>query len=308
MYKRAKLLRWYGIDRERRSQPGSDFRLEPNIEEWGYKFHMNDINATIGIGNLPYVQQNIKICRYNAEYFDKHLDDCINIKKFVINTHSKPSYWIYTIKILNGMKPFFIEYMKTKQIVVSQVHARNDKHSCVENSKTKLCNLDSLEKEIVCIPCGWWLSLNDLDNIIKSIKYFDNSYMPQISILKNCEYIEYVELLQNTYNNITFNKQQLYNNNNSLIFVLKVGDRIISSAKLLIEEKINNSLGHIEDVMTVIDKRGFGFAKKIIKYVIEYARNTLNCYKVVLSARKDLEELYIQCGLEASGISFSKKF
>ena len=44
-YRRAKLLRWYGIDRE---GDRKDFRCEANIPEWGYKFHMNDINAGIG--------------------------------------------------------------------------------------------------------------------------------------------------------------------------------------------------------------------------------------------------------------------
>ena len=51
LYNRCKLLRWYGIDREKRNYKGKDFRLENDIMEWGYKFHMNDINATLGLYN-----------------------------------------------------------------------------------------------------------------------------------------------------------------------------------------------------------------------------------------------------------------
>ena len=43
-HRRAKLLRWYGIDR---STNRKDFRCESDIPEWGYKFHMNDVNATV---------------------------------------------------------------------------------------------------------------------------------------------------------------------------------------------------------------------------------------------------------------------
>lgn len=45
----AKLLRWYGIDRESNTK---DFRCEADVENWGYKFHMNDVIAAVGIENL----------------------------------------------------------------------------------------------------------------------------------------------------------------------------------------------------------------------------------------------------------------
>ena len=84
-YRRGKLIRWFGIDRTKRSdkQAGlkttnsdaaaaaveaaaakaaatkkkKDFRAEDPIEEWGYKFHMNDVNATIGIENLKHANR-----------------------------------------------------------------------------------------------------------------------------------------------------------------------------------------------------------------------------------------------------------
>ena len=55
MYNRAKLLRWYGIDRDHRNK--GDFRMEHDISEWGYKDHMNDIAATIGLYNLPHIKK-----------------------------------------------------------------------------------------------------------------------------------------------------------------------------------------------------------------------------------------------------------
>ena len=54
---RAKLIRWYGIDREGNRK---DFRCEADIEEWGYKFHMNDVCATVGIENLKQRRANFE--------------------------------------------------------------------------------------------------------------------------------------------------------------------------------------------------------------------------------------------------------
>jgi UDP-glucose 4,6-dehydratase len=59
LYERAKLLRWYGIDRDKRNFSRKDFRLENDVVEWGYKFHMNDINATIGLCNLEHIDDLI---------------------------------------------------------------------------------------------------------------------------------------------------------------------------------------------------------------------------------------------------------
>ena len=63
--------------------------------------------------------------------------------------------------------------MKESNITASQVHKRNDVHSCVEQFKTNLPNLDSIEHRYVCIPVGWWLSSNDTQYIIECIRAYD---------------------------------------------------------------------------------------------------------------------------------------
>jgi len=72
---RAKKLRWFGIDRNQRTTQGGDFRLEPDVEEWGYKFHMNDINAAIGLANLEHVDNNISKIKTIANYYNQELSN-----------------------------------------------------------------------------------------------------------------------------------------------------------------------------------------------------------------------------------------
>ena len=62
-----------------------------------------------------------------------------------------------------------MEKMKEAGIMTSQVHNRNDSNSCVKDFQDALPNLDILEKELVCIPVGWWLSKVDIEYIIKNI-------------------------------------------------------------------------------------------------------------------------------------------
>jgi dTDP-4-amino-4,6-dideoxygalactose transaminase len=165
LYKRAKLLRWYGIDRETNSK---DFRCEDDILEWGFKFHMNDINATLGIHNFPHVAGIIKAHHDNAEYYQKELSSVPGVTLMKRDPRAYSADWIYTIKVEN--RDAFMEHMANKEIMVSRVHERNDKHSCVAEAKSLLPNLNKLSEEMICIPNGWWVTKKDRKYIVDSIK------------------------------------------------------------------------------------------------------------------------------------------
>lgn len=172
LYNRAKLLRWYGIDRNARNFNLKDFRLEKDIEEWGYKFHMNDISATIGLSNFDLAISNLEQHRQNASFYFNQLKEVDGLVLMENDTSVNPSWWIYSMKILNNRKQQFIEYMKENGIIASQVHNRNDNHTCVSEFKSNLTELDKLEMELICIPVGWWLTKENLEYIVQKIKEF----------------------------------------------------------------------------------------------------------------------------------------
>ena len=163
--KRAKLLRWYGIDRENNRK---DFRCESDISEYGFKFHMNDINATIGINNLPGVEENIAKTIDNANFYNQELVNVPGVTLLENNSDRQSSYWIYTLKVERQQD--FMSKMKECNIMVSRVHERNDIHSCMSEFRTDLPNLDKLVKEMICIPVGWWVTPEDLQYIVDCIK------------------------------------------------------------------------------------------------------------------------------------------
>jgi len=170
LYERCKLLRWFGINRDKRNYKGKDFRLEHNIAEYGYKFHMNDVNATIGLHNLPHIPDMLERMRTNAKYFDDHLKDVPGTQLMRVPEEAKSACWLYTIRVLDGKKQEFMEKMKEAGVMTSQVHNRNDINSCVAEFQEPLPNLDILEKELVCLPVGWWLTDSDVESIVASVK------------------------------------------------------------------------------------------------------------------------------------------
>ena len=168
LYERAKLIRWFGIDRDKRNYNRKDFRMENDIMEWGYKFHMNDINAIIGIYNLPYIDELLQKNRNNYNYLYENLQNIENLTLFEKKKNRENSAWLFTMKVYK--KNIFIEKMKEYGIATSQVHNRNDLNSCVSDFVCDLPNISELEKELICIPVGWWLEKSDLDYMIEKIK------------------------------------------------------------------------------------------------------------------------------------------
>ncbi len=164
-YQRGKLLRWYGIDREIKSE---DLRCEEDVKEAGYKFHMNDVCATIGIEMMKYIDNIIAKHRENAEYYNRHLK--VNFVRQ--NQGCDSSYWLYTIHIKNGKRDDFMHYMIKNGVMASKVHARNDTHSMFKAYKTKLPGLDRFYSTMCNIPVGWWLTKKDKDYIVNLINKY----------------------------------------------------------------------------------------------------------------------------------------
>lgn len=165
LHNRGKLIRWYGIDREGERK---DFRCEDDILEWGYKFHMNDVCATVGIENFKHLDKIVSKHRENAVYYDKHLQNIEGVTLLKREKGFDSAFWIYTMLVDD--RPSFYKHMEECGVTVSQVHARNDKHTCVSNFQLELPNLDKTIGKVVSIPVGWWVTKEERGYIVDCIK------------------------------------------------------------------------------------------------------------------------------------------
>lgn len=165
LHRRAKLQRWYGIDRD---GDRKDFRCEADVEEWGFKFHMNDVCATVGIENLKHFDEIVSTHRDNALFYDKNLTDVFGLELLKREKGHDSAFWIYSMLVEN--RDGFYKWMNECGIAVSQVHERNDKHTCVQEYRTALPALDKTIGKIVSIPVGWWVKPEQREYISDCIK------------------------------------------------------------------------------------------------------------------------------------------
>lgn len=162
----ARLLRWYGLDRTK----GQSFRCTQDILQAGFKYHMNDISAAVGIENISLAKDSVFKHRKNSKYLIENLkNEHIQVPEW----NEECSYWIFSLHVLDNRKQNFMEYMKSHSIETSPVHYRNDSYTCTSKFKEKnLKGVDLFTQTQVCIPNGWWLEKNQLDSIIEVINKY----------------------------------------------------------------------------------------------------------------------------------------
>lgn len=167
---RARRLRWFGLDRK--LQVSGQSRWEQDIPEYGYKFHMNDIAATIGREQLRYIADNLAKCRSNARVLDAALKGFRWLRHCPRQAQSTGSHWLYTV--LSPHRDAFADHMQRAGIETSRVHIRNDRYQAFATSpQVSLPGVDTFESMQVSIPCGWWLTMDELDHIAGALSAFE---------------------------------------------------------------------------------------------------------------------------------------
>ena len=121
---RGRLLRWYGIDRA--TTEATDLRCEIDVAEAGYKFHMNNVAATIGRENLKHLDWIVMRHRDNARFYDAAFRAANSITVAPENPDGTSAAWLYTIHVAN--RDELIVKLGEQGIGASKVHARNDTH------------------------------------------------------------------------------------------------------------------------------------------------------------------------------------
>jgi dTDP-4-amino-4,6-dideoxygalactose transaminase len=160
-YEKGKLIRWFGIDKKLT-------RLENDIKFQGYKYHMNNVNATIGLVQLFGIKNIINTYISNGKYFDEALKNTPGIELLNYYKGSQPSYWLYTMKVEN--RNGFIKKLVRNDILASELHKRNDSHTYLNDFNEELPSMDRFYEKLVHIPCGWWVTLEDRERIANVIK------------------------------------------------------------------------------------------------------------------------------------------
>ena len=94
--------------------------------------------------------------------------------------------------------------------------------------------------------------------------------------------------------------EKINSNPDHIVVIAEVDGKIVGTTTLLIEPKFIHKgglVGHIEDVVVDKNFQGQKIGEKIMKYLLEFAKNR-GCYKTILDSTDDVKPFYEKLGFK----------
>jgi perosamine synthetase len=155
---RARVQRWYGIDRKGRKANTIGY-YDFDIEGMGFGYHLTNIAAAIGLGNLEHLNEALERRRKIASSYRRELADTPGVVLLKSADDRQPSnHWV-TIHV--ERRDDFCRRLRERGIETSIVHARNDLYTAFGGRREDLPNLDRFDRTYIALPCH--LSIDDED-------------------------------------------------------------------------------------------------------------------------------------------------
>ena len=163
----AKKLRWFGIDRA--ASPMSDLgeRIY-NADQVGFKYHMNDYAAALGLSNLTGFKERLAKVRNLADQYRNGLDGVSGIELFNNAPDRLSACWLFGMHV--DRRNDFVRKMKSVNISVSVVHQRIDRNDVFGGLFADLTMQEKFDATQIHLPIHMGVNEEDIEMIIHEIK------------------------------------------------------------------------------------------------------------------------------------------
>jgi perosamine synthetase len=167
-YDSARQRRWFGIDREQR-QPTLLGEAHWLVTEVGYKMHMNDIAASLGVEHLREWSQIADRRQAIVNQYRQQLEGVAGITLFENSADRQSANWLFSIHV-HERRENFVHKLRQLGIEVSVVHLRIDTQPIFGGTRDDLPNLAQYCETVMALPLHNLLSDEDIATITTAIR------------------------------------------------------------------------------------------------------------------------------------------
>jgi len=181
-WERLNKLRWMGINKSTHQRTNSNnnndltvYKWKYNVEEIGYKYHLDDIHAAIGIEQLKYLDKHNQHREKMAEIYRKNISSAISRISRMAYLHHRLDYKLssyHFYPILADDRDNLMSYLKSNNIHLGVHYARNDNYSMYE--KTDLPNTEIFTQKEISLPTHLHMNEEKVMRVCDAInKFYD---------------------------------------------------------------------------------------------------------------------------------------
>jgi perosamine synthetase len=160
--------RWFGIDRA--NSPVSEIgEREYDLTDVGYKYHLCDYAAALGLANLEGFQKRMARRRALVQQYKTGLLQVPGLTMFEHQTDRESAHWLFGFHVENRLQ--FIRALKAKGITASVVHDGIDNNTLFGGKRPELINQRRFDETQIHIPLHDDLTPEHVDYIVDVITH-----------------------------------------------------------------------------------------------------------------------------------------
>ena len=158
--------RWFGIDRDR-DLPSPLGERQYDLSCLGFKYHMNDLAAAVGLGNIRDIHSILARHRQIAAFYRRELEGLSGLTHLELRSDRESAHWIYTMLV--ERREDFVAAMKSRGIPTSVVHQRIDRNT-IFGGQGSLDGQEFFDRRQIALPVHIGLADESLAAIVKGIQ------------------------------------------------------------------------------------------------------------------------------------------
>jgi len=164
---RMRALRWLGIDKSTyvRTKAGDTESWHYNVSELGYKYHMNDIMAAIGLAQLARLDEDNRYRRKLVDQYRLGLSEVPGVTLLNRMPDRESADHLCAIRVEN--RRALVRKMKESGVHPGVHYVRNDLYDMYEEHD--LPNAEMLQEELLSLPLHLMLTEGDVERVISVI-------------------------------------------------------------------------------------------------------------------------------------------
>jgi perosamine synthetase len=172
IYSRLLKMRWMGISKDTWTREDKDKKYSwyYNVEEVGYKYHMNDINAALGLVQLKKLERMNDRRRQVSEKYNKGFADLGWIETPTVKSYAKSACHNYVIKTKERDK--LNVYLKEAGISTGVHYLPNNHYDMYKNCRGETPVCEEVWRKLLTLPLYPDLTDSQVDTIVEKVRSF----------------------------------------------------------------------------------------------------------------------------------------
>lgn len=165
-HEHAYRLRWFGIDRNRR-RPSEEGEPEWDITEVGFKYHMNDISAAMGLAQVEFVEAALTRRRALERRFREELAGVAGLELLTSSPERSGAAWLFTVLVERRQE--FCRALRSRGVDCGAWHRRIDRHTLF-GGRRDLPRQERFDERQVCLPLRANLSDPEAEQVVSAVR------------------------------------------------------------------------------------------------------------------------------------------